>query len=74
MATNDYRGGKLAGYKLFDLGGKNFSYIGVTRSLNINKERLNGFLKALQIMMLRFLKVISSLMISANLRAHLWKS
>jgi LacI family transcriptional regulator len=48
VATNDYRGGKLAGYKLFDLGGKNFSYIGVTRSLNINKERLNGFLKALQ--------------------------
>lgn len=35
-------------YKLFDLGGKNFAYIGVTRKLNINNERLNGFLKALK--------------------------
>lgn len=48
VASNDYRGGKLAGYKLSDLGGKNFAYIGVTRKLNINNERLNGFLKALK--------------------------
>lgn len=47
VASNDYRGGKLAGYKLFDLGGKNFAYLGVTQKLNINTERLAGFLKAL---------------------------
>ncbi|MDY0214355.1 MAG: LacI family DNA-binding transcriptional regulator [Bacilli bacterium] len=48
VASNDYRGGKLAGYKLFDLGGKNFGYLGVTQTLNINNERLAGFLKALK--------------------------
>ncbi len=47
VASNDYRGGKLAGYKLFDLGGKNFAYLGVTQKLSINTERLGGFLKAL---------------------------
>lgn len=47
VSSNDYRGGKLAGYKLFDLGGKNFAYIGVTKSLTINRERLAGYSKAL---------------------------
>lgn len=48
VSSNDYRGGKLAGYKLFDLGGKNFAYLGVTQKLSINNERLSGFLKALK--------------------------
>lgn len=48
VASNDYRGGKLAGYKLFDLGGKNFAYVGVTQKLLINNERLQGFCKALE--------------------------
>lgn len=47
VASNDYRGGKLAGYKLFDLGGTNFAYVGVTHKLLINNERLLGFTKAL---------------------------
>jgi len=48
VSANDYRGGKLAGYKLFDLGGKNFAYLGVTQKLSINRERLAGFKKALK--------------------------
>lgn len=48
VGSNDYRGGKLAGYKLFELGGKNFGYLGVTQKLLINNERLQGFCKALE--------------------------
>lgn len=48
VSSSDYRGGKLAGTKLFELGGKNFAYIGVTHKLSINTERLDGYSKALE--------------------------
>jgi LacI family transcriptional regulator len=47
VLSNDYRGGKLAGYHLFDSGGKNFAYLGARHDLPINQLRLQGFNKAL---------------------------
>ncbi len=47
VLANDYRGGKLAGYRLVDTGGKNFVYFGVEEAISINKNRLTGYQKAL---------------------------
>jgi len=47
VLSNDYRGGKLAGYHLFDNGGKNFAYLGARHDLPISQLRFQGFNKAL---------------------------